>query len=206
MISRHNAFLLCIRRKIAKGKCGVSFFDSSRRWCFGVRNGRPEEERQPGRGENKKANYLAVTYPSGWGVDMTCRETRDLRLATPGVYYKGGIKYTGCQKMKRHPTAFFLHPPIRRSSGDEVTVTYGMVAGAAVVTESALDDSSRVRGCGYLLPESLSWSSMVNYTDVFEANCISRWRPHWYTNISGQVYLCRFSDIVIWQLKMYFIK
>lgn len=31
-------------------------------------------------------------------------------VATPGVYYKGGIKYTGCQKMKCHPTAFLVDP------------------------------------------------------------------------------------------------
>lgn len=57
---------------------------------------------------------------------MTCRETRDLRLATPGVYYKGGIKYTGCQKMKRHPTAFFLRTPPQKEAGDEVTYGTGV--------------------------------------------------------------------------------
>lgn len=52
---------------------------------------------------------------------MTCREKerekarahtseRDSLVATPGVYYKGGIKYTGCQKMKCHPTAFLVDP------------------------------------------------------------------------------------------------
>lgn len=37
-------------------------------------------------------------------------------VATPGVYYKGGIKYTGCQKMKCHPTAFLRRPPFRRAT------------------------------------------------------------------------------------------
>lgn len=42
---------------------------------------------------------------------MTCREREgDPLVATPGVYYKGGIKYTGCQKMKCHPTAFLANP------------------------------------------------------------------------------------------------
>lgn len=47
-------------------------------------------------------------------------------MATPGVYYKGGIKYTGCQKMKRHPTAFLPNPlrSAENSVGREVTVSY----------------------------------------------------------------------------------
>jgi len=54
---------------------------------------------------------------------MTCREREreggrvkerwgDPLVATPGVYYKGGIKYTGCQKMKWHPTIAFLADPL----------------------------------------------------------------------------------------------
>lgn len=38
-------------------------------------------------------------------------------MATPGVYYKGGIKYTGCQKMKCHPTALLAGPSFRRLAG-----------------------------------------------------------------------------------------
>lgn len=46
-------------------------------------------------------------------------------VATPGVYYKGGIKYTGCQKMKCHPTAFLVDPLSVGQLRGGATVSYG---------------------------------------------------------------------------------
>lgn len=127
-------------RKLPKENAGTYFpigVTTSGRWWL---EGRETEDwwkkDSRSRGENKKANYLAVTYPSGWGVDMTCRETRDLPAGNPWGLLQGWNQIHRVSKNETPPYRVLSAPSHRRrdsSRRDEVTVTYGMVAGVAVL-------------------------------------------------------------------------
>ena len=141
VISRHNAIHLRVSGgKLPKENAGAYFsigVTTSGRWWL---EGRETEDwwkkDSRSRGENKKANYLAVSYPSGWGVDMTCRETRDLPAGNPWGLLQGWNQIHRVSKNETPPYRVLSAPSHRRrdsSRRDEVTVTYGMVAGVAVL-------------------------------------------------------------------------